>query len=79
MGESALDERFLDVMRDALHDVLHDDVMIPLDATSKLKEKLINPTFAAARGTAEFAKRLMESPDGCVEIRLRRWWRRHFG
>ena len=74
MGESVLDEKFLCVMADALHDVLEDSVPIETDEHS-----IIDPTFAAARGAAEFGKRKMESPDGCAEPVICKWWRRWIG
>ena len=70
IGESALDETFLNVMRDALRDVLDVRSMeIPGTHT-------VDPTFAAARGAAEFGKRMMESPEGCTEAAICKWWRR---
>lgn len=71
MGESVLDEKFLRVMADALHNVLDDGVPIETD-----EHFTIDPTFAAARGAAEFGKRIMESPDGCAEPVICKWWRR---
>lgn len=70
MGESALDETFLTVMSDALRDVL--DVR----SMGIYETHMVDPTFAAARGAAEFGKRMMESPDGCVEGSICKWWRR---
>ena len=64
MGDSALDKTFLDVMRDALRDVLpHDLVSWVLSPETEF----IDPTFSAARGVAEFAKRFIEAPERGVE------------
>ena len=68
-GESALDEAFLDVVRDALSDVLH------LSFTETSVTHMVSPLFATARGAAELAKRESESPVGCVETAICRWWR----
>ena len=74
MGESALDETFLRVMRDALRDILDVRVSTEID-----ERRILDPTFAAARGAAEFGKRMMESPDGCAEPAICKWWRRRLG
>lgn len=81
MGDSVLEERFLKIMRDALHDVLEADVMLrtSLDFSSRSTEDSLDPVSAAAIGTAEFAKRNMESPSGCVESRICDWWRKQIG
>ena len=76
MGESVLDEDFVRVMADALHDVL-DDGVVPIEIDQL--PTTIDPTFAAARGAAEFGKRMMESPDGCAEPTICKWWRRWIG
>ena len=73
-GESALDEAFLDVVRDALSDVLPEAVTLSFMETSGTQ--MVSPLFATARGAAELAKRKSESPDGCVETAICRWWRR---
>ncbi len=74
MGESALDETFLRVMEDALHDVLDGGALMEMG-----DGRITDPTFAAARGAAEFGKRLMESPDGRAEVAFCKWWRRQIG
>jgi len=81
MGDSVLDARFLRIMRDALHDVLDRNVVLRtlLNVSSKSKEDSVDPMFAVAIGTAEFAKRSMESPNGCVESRICKWWRKEIG
>lgn len=81
MGDSVLDERFLQIMEDALHNVLDTNVMLRTssDFSSELKKTSVDPIFAVAIGTAEFAKRGMESPSGCVESRICKWWRRQIG
>ena len=71
MGESVLDETFLQVMKEALYDVM--------GPQSSAEQELTSPTFAAARGAAELGKRMMESPDDCVELALCKWWRRYIG
>ena len=80
MRESSLDGKFLDVLRDALHEVLPDEVMRQLNIASgdseECKGAFIDPTFAAARSAAELAKRVMEAPDGCVESSYCKWWRK---
>ena len=73
VGESALDETFLNVMRDALPDVLD---MRSLEISGA---HMVDPTFAAARSAAEFSKRMMESPDRCTEGAICKWWRRRLG
>ena len=77
MGESAMDETFLDVVRDALKDVLPDAVVLPSMETS-VKET-VDPAFAVARGAAELAKRELESLGGCLETAVCRCWRRQVG
>lgn len=81
MGDSVLGERFLKIMKDALHDVLDTDVMLQtsLGISSRSTEDLVDPVFTTAIGTAEFAKRGMESPNGCVESRICKWWRKRIG
>lgn len=64
-------------MRDALKDVIPDAVFLPLRETSVTE--MVDPAFAAARGTAEVAKRELESPDGCLENAGCRWRRRQVG
>ena len=73
-GESALNEAFLDVVRDALSDVLLEDVALSFTETSVTN--MVSPLFATARGAAELAKRELESPYGCVETCICRWWRK---
>ena len=74
MGESALVETFLRVMNDALHDVLDTGALVEV-----YDSQMLDPAFAAARGAAEFGKRLMEGPDGCTELAICKWWRRRIG
>ena len=76
-GESALDEAFLDVVRDALSDVLPEAVALSFRETSVIQ--MVSPLFAKARGAAELAKRKSESPDECVETAICRWWRKQIG
>ena len=83
MGESSLDTDFLDVMRDALYEALPKMDMRQFNGTlgdqQACQGAFIDPTFAAARGAAELAKRAMEAPDGCVENSYCRWWRKLIG
>lgn len=82
LGESSLEPDFLEVLREALHEVLP-------DWNGRLRERagsnhldgsqFIDPTFAAARGAAEFAKRIMEAPDGCLEPQYCKVWRKLIG
>ena len=61
MGESAEDERFLNVLQAATG---------PLMTSNNLSDLMTpgaNPLYTAARGAAEFAKRKQETPRGCVE------------
>ena len=76
-GESALNEAFLDVVRDALSDVLPEAVALSFTETSVTH--MVSPLFATARGAAELAKRESESPDECVETTICRWWRKQVG
>ena len=76
-GESALDEAFLDVVRDVLSDVLPEAVAFSFTETSVTQN--VSPLFATARGAAELAKRKSESPDECVETASCRWWRKQIG
>jgi hypothetical protein len=76
MGEAALDETFLETMRDALHDVLPDELV---SRAADCGAIFVDPTFAAARGAAEFAKRDMEAPHGCVERAYCKLWRKWIG
>jgi hypothetical protein len=83
MGESSLDEEFLDVMRDALYEALTTMDMRQFNGTlgdqQACQGAFIDPTFAAARGAAELAKRAMEAPDACIENSYCRWWRKLIG
>ncbi len=74
MGESALNETFLKVLRDALSDGLPEGP--PFQSTMLTPIVLIDPTYAAARGGAELAKRLLERPKDCVETKFCKWWRK---
>ena len=78
IGECALDEKFLEVMRGVLENVLPDgrDSVLSIDDGGS---GLINPRFAASRGAAEFGKRILEGPDGCVEMNYCKWWRKIIG
>lgn len=71
MGESVLEESFIDVMRDALKSIIDEGVPMYLFD--------VDPTFAAARGAAEFGKRAMECPNDCVETAVCKYWRRYIG
>ena len=77
MGESAVDERCLDVMRDALKDVISDAVFLPSKET--FVTETVDPAFAAARCAAKVAKRELENLDGCLENAVCRWRRRQVG
>ena len=61
MGESARDEFFLNIMRDALRDVL--DVR----SMGIFEPCVVDPTFAAARGATDFDKRMMKSPNDYIK------------
>ncbi|KAI4255245.1 MAG: hypothetical protein L6R35_007517 [Caloplaca aegaea] len=76
MGEAALGETFLEVLREALREVLPDNRGLGMGFADVA---FADPTFAATRGAAEFGKRIMESPDDCVETRVCKWWRRMVG
>ncbi|KAL9089637.1 MAG: hypothetical protein Q9165_005669 [Trypethelium subeluteriae] len=75
MGEAAVDDEFLGMLKDALWD-MHPDQP---SASMVCNATVVDPTFAAALGAAELAKRVMESPDGCVERKYCKWWRRLLG
>ncbi len=75
IGESALNETFLRVVRDALRDGLPE--VPPVQSKMTTSVEIIDPTYAAARGGAELAKRTLESPEDCVETTFCKWWRRH--
>ncbi|KAL9038796.1 MAG: hypothetical protein Q9214_005140 [Letrouitia sp. 1 TL-2023] len=81
MGDSALEKTFLGVLREALREALpnNDDSRSLVVGFPESGAALVDPTFAAARGAAEFGKRLMESPNGCVETRICKYWRRLVG
>lgn len=64
-GESEVDELFLDVVRDALNDVLPEAVALPFTEISVTR--IVNPLSATARGPAKLAKCKPESPDDAVE------------
>ncbi len=76
-GESALDKAFLDVVRDALSDVLPEAVALSFTETSGTQ--MVSPLFATARGAAEFAKRKSECPAESVETAVCKWWRKQIG
>jgi hypothetical protein len=76
MGDAALDEEFLDNVREALWDVIPKPVFTKV---ADPKARLVDPTFAVAMGAAEIAKRAMEAPDGCLERSYCDWWRRQIG
>lgn len=71
IGESALSETFLRVVRDALKDGLPEAPPVQSKMTTSVE--MIDPTYAAARGGAELAKRTLESPKDCVETRFCKW------
>lgn len=60
LGESALDPRFLKALQDALGGIRTTKNAAILKVTR-------DPLYAAARGAAEFAKRLQEAPRNCIE------------
>lgn len=62
LGESALDPTFLKVLQDALRGIRISDTALIYVATDGP-----DPFYAAAKGAAEFAKRLQEAPRNCVE------------
>ena len=77
MGESALEQGFLHVLQDALWEVLPE--IMAGHGQQFLVGSVEDPGFAAARGAAEIAKRLLEAPDGCVERAYCERWRRWIG
>ena len=70
MGESAEDERFLDILRATLGPPL------TWNDLSDLTVLRYSPLYTAARGAAEFAKRIQETPRGCIECKKCRERRR---
>ncbi|KAJ5984740.1 hypothetical protein N7481_006839 [Penicillium waksmanii] len=71
-GESATDHRFLAILRDALADLsppLSGDLQITIgNSQSQLnRETTVDPTFAAARGAALYARRRQEVQSECTE------------
>lgn len=54
------------VKRNALHDVLPRDVL--LQSLQPSEAKLVGPTFAAARGAVEPAKRVMEAREEALRL-----------
>lgn len=77
MGESATDDRFLRTLQDALWEVLPDAAA--RSSQQALTGHFEEPGFAAARGAAEIAKRVMEAPNSCKERVYCDWWRRSIG
>lgn len=82
MGDAASDERFQLALLDALSDVLPPDFNITGLANNTRRSEIthtaietLDPTFIGARGTAEWGKRKMEQPNGCVERAYCRFWR----
>lgn len=73
MGESALGGQFLNQVKDALWDLFQKQTVSVLDSYGV---EIEDPSFVAARGAAEFAKRAMEAPDGCVEGWVCKKWRK---
>lgn len=61
-------------MRDALKNFLPDDVLLPSIKASVAKTMEFE--FATAKGTAQFAKSAMESPDWCIKTNVCTWWRK---
>jgi hypothetical protein len=63
LGESATDPDFLRVMRDTPREIQGCG-----NPTAFNLDKVVDPLYAAARGAAEFAKRIQETPPGnCIE------------
>lgn len=81
LGDSALEKTFLRVLQDTLREVLpdNDDGKNLVVGFADNGAALVDATFAAARGAAEFGKRLMESPNGCVEKEICKYWRKLVG
>jgi hypothetical protein len=78
-GTSVTDARFKAALRDALHDIVAEDVLAVLDdnsdSTINAEEWKATFAFATARGAAEVAKRRQEGPIRCAqtdECRARR-------
>lgn len=61
LEESVLDLRFLDTLQDAL-----DDIQAWKTDGPQITTAGCDPLFTAAKGAAEFAKRLQEAPRDCV-------------
>ena len=63
LGESATDPDFLRVLRDTLREIQGSE-----NPTALNVDKVADPLYAAARGAAEFAKRIQEAPPhNCIE------------
>jgi hypothetical protein len=63
-GESATDDMFLKVLRDALSEIRGPSHNLLLDQSA---DGDVNPTFAAARGAALYARIRQEKPFDCSE------------
>jgi len=71
LGESATDPNFLRVLRDTLR-----EIQGPENPTALNIDKVVDPLYAAARGAAEFAKRIQEAPPhNCIEDKSCAWLR----
>jgi hypothetical protein len=71
-GDSAKNEMFLKVLRDALAEVssIQRAHTVQLDSSVRVtSSNLVNPVFAAARGAAIYARRRQEAPADCVELK----------
>jgi hypothetical protein len=63
LGESATDPDFLRVLRDTLREIQGSENPTAFDI-----DRVVDPLYAAARGAAEFAKRIQEAPpNNCIE------------
>jgi hypothetical protein len=63
-GESATDDMFLKVLRDALDELCGPSHNLLLDQSA---DGDVNPTFAAARGATRYARIRPETPFNCTE------------
>jgi hypothetical protein len=65
-GECVTNEKFLDVLRDALQEY----ASLELRTVFPPSIKVVNPTFAAARGVAIYARRRQETKHLCTERKI---------
>ncbi|KAL1849210.1 hypothetical protein Plec18170_007501 [Paecilomyces lecythidis] len=72
-GESVTHPRFLAILREALAEMeslspANIQTNIPDHGGSAIASKMIDPTFAASRGAALYARRRQEVQPGCTEL-----------